>query len=52
MFAVQEGISASKSDPSAKAFLVQLMDQLEVVSHWQELLVDRWYCALFTSMTR
>lgn len=38
MFAVQQGIPASRSDPSAKAFLAQLMDQLEVVSLLQELL--------------
>ena len=39
MFAVQEGIPASKGDPSAKAFLAELMGQLEKVSYLQELLI-------------
>ena len=31
-YAVQEGITLSKSDPAAKAFLKSLLDQLEIVS--------------------
>jgi hypothetical protein len=32
MYAVQEGIRLAKSDPSAKAYLITLMDQMERVS--------------------
>lgn len=31
MFAVQEGIANSKSDPAAKAYLMGIMDQLQEV---------------------
>ena len=37
MYAVQEGIRLAKSDASAKAYLLTLMDQIETVSEHNSL---------------